>query len=44
MKADDMDERASLIADGLAPEADLGGVAARVTHWRSRWSGVHFTA
>lgn len=44
MKPRDMDELASLIADGLAPEADLAGLAASVTRWRTRFSGVHFTA
>ena len=44
MKSGDMNELASLIADGLAPEADLNSVATRVTQWRTRFSGVHFTA
>lgn len=44
MKPDDMDELASLIAAGLAPETDPAGVATRVTQWRSGFSGVHFTA
>ena len=44
MKPSDMDELASLIADGLAPDADLADVATLVTRWRSRFSGVHFTA
>ncbi|HLK94500.1 MAG TPA: aminotransferase class I/II-fold pyridoxal phosphate-dependent enzyme [Nocardioidaceae bacterium] len=44
MKPADMDELASLIADGLAPDATLGDVATRVTEWRTRFSGVHFTA
>jgi glycine hydroxymethyltransferase len=44
MKPHDMDELASLIADGLATDADLTDVATRVTSWRSRFSGVHFTA
>ncbi len=44
MKPHDMDELASLIADGLASDADLSDVAARVTGWRAQFSGVHFTA
>ena len=44
MEPHDMDELASLIAAGLAPNADLVGVATRVTQWRTRFSGVHFTA
>jgi glycine hydroxymethyltransferase len=44
MKPQDMDELASLIADGLAPDADLMGVATRVTRWRTQFAGVHFTA
>ncbi len=40
----DMDDLASLIAGGLTPGADLADLAARVTRWRSRFSGVHFTA
>jgi glycine hydroxymethyltransferase len=44
MGPEDMDELASLVADGLAPDADLAGVAARVTRWRSQFSGVHYTA
>jgi glycine hydroxymethyltransferase len=39
-----MDELAALIAGGLALEDDPAGVAAEVTQWRSRFSGVHFTA
>jgi len=44
MKPGDMDDLASLMADGLAPEADLADVATRVSRWRTRFSGVHFTA
>jgi glycine hydroxymethyltransferase len=44
MEPHDMDELASLIAEGLAPDADLPGVAARVTSWRTRFSGVHYVA
>ncbi|MGB3828083.1 MAG: aminotransferase class I/II-fold pyridoxal phosphate-dependent enzyme [Ornithinimicrobium sp.] len=44
MMPGDMAELASLIADGLHPEAELAGVATRVTRWRTRFSGVHFTA
>jgi glycine hydroxymethyltransferase len=44
MKHGDMDELASMIADGLAPDADPSGVAIRVAQWRSHFSGVHFTA
>jgi glycine hydroxymethyltransferase len=44
MKPGDMEELASLIADALAPAVDLADVATRVTSWRSRFSGVHFTA
>jgi len=44
MKPGDMDELASMIADGLAPDADPSGVATRVAQWRTHFSGVHFTA
>lgn len=44
MAAGDMDELATLVADGLAPDTDPAGVAERVTSWRGRFSGVHFTA
>lgn len=44
MKPDDMDDLASLIAAGLSLDVDPADVAPRVTHWRSRFSGVHFTA
>ncbi|MCW2737309.1 aminotransferase class I/II-fold pyridoxal phosphate-dependent enzyme [Nocardioides sp.] len=44
MKPHDMDELASLIAEGLSAEVDHGDLAARVTTYRSRFSGVHFTA
>lgn len=44
MKPHDMDELASLIAEGLSLEVDHDDVAARVTAYRSRFSGVHFTA
>jgi len=44
MKPRDMTDLASLIADGLTAEAELADVAAGVTHWRSQFSGVHFTA
>ena len=44
MKAEDMDELASLIAEGLSPGCDHDDLATRVTRWRSRFSGVHFTA
>jgi glycine hydroxymethyltransferase len=44
MRPGDMGELASLIADALSDEGDPGGVAADVTRWRSRFSGVHFTA
>jgi glycine hydroxymethyltransferase len=40
----DMDVLASLLADALAAGADLDDVASRVTAWRSRFGGVHFTA
>ena len=40
----DMDVLASLLAEALAPGADLDDVATRVTAWRSRFGGVHFTA
>jgi glycine hydroxymethyltransferase len=40
----DMDVLASLLAEALAPGADLDDVATRVTAWRSRFVGVHFTA
>ena len=44
MKPADMTELADLIADALAPRTDLTDVVARVTQWRSTFSGVHFTA
>ena len=44
MKPTDMPELADLIADALTPGADPTAVAARVTQWRSTFSGVHFTA
>lgn len=44
MKPHDMNELASLIAEGLSPEIDHADLATRVTTWRSRFSGVHFTA
>lgn len=44
MKPHDMDELASLIAEGLAHEVDHDDLASRVTTWRSRFCGVHFTA
>ncbi|MGF9754797.1 aminotransferase class I/II-fold pyridoxal phosphate-dependent enzyme [Microvirga sp. 0TCS3.31] len=40
----DMDVLASLLAEALSPGADLHDVATRVTAWRSRFGGVHFTA
>lgn len=40
----DMDGLASLLAEALAPGADLDDVATRVTAWRARFGGVHFTA
>lgn len=40
----DMDVLASLLALALTPGADLDDVATRVTAWRSRFGGVHFTA
>ena len=40
----DMDVLASLLAEALSPGADLDDVATRVTAWRSRFGGVHFTA
>jgi glycine hydroxymethyltransferase len=40
----DMDVLASLLAGALSPGADLDDVATRVTAWRSRFGGVHFTA
>ncbi len=44
MKTHDMAELASLIAEGLSAEGDHDGLAARVTTYRSRFAGVHFTA
>ncbi|PKH42818.1 glycine hydroxymethyltransferase [Nocardioides alpinus] len=44
MQADDMDELAGLIAEGLSVDVDHDDLAARVTAWRSRFSGVHFVA
>ena len=40
----DMDGLASLLAEALTPGADLDDVGTRVTAWRSRFGGVHFTA
>jgi len=40
----DMDVLASLLAEALTPGADLDDVGTRVTAWRSRFGGVHFTA
>ena len=39
-----MPELAGLIAAGLDDAVDPGAVAAEVTAWRRRFSGVHFTA
>ena len=44
MKPHDMDDLAALIAAGLSLDVDPADVAPRVTRWRSRFSGVHFTA
>jgi glycine hydroxymethyltransferase len=44
MGPDDMAELASLIAEGLSAEGDHDDLATRVTTWRSRFSGIHFTA
>jgi glycine hydroxymethyltransferase len=44
MGPSDMHDLASLIADGLDPDSDRLALARRVTHWRSQFSGVHFTA
>jgi len=44
MGPEHMEELASLVADGLGPQPDLAAVAARVTDFRARFSGVHFTA
>ena len=40
----DLPALASFIARGLDPALDPANVAAEVTHWRTRFSGVHFTA
>lgn len=40
----DLPALASFIARGLDPDGDPATVAAEVTHWRTRFSGVHFTA
>lgn len=40
----DLPALASFIARGLDPDVDPATVAAEVTHWRTRFSGVHFTA
>ena len=40
----DMDVLASLLAEALSPGADLDDVGTKVTAWRSRFGGVHFTA
>jgi glycine hydroxymethyltransferase len=39
----DMPHLASLIAAGLDPHCDHAALAPRVTQWRARFSGVHFT-
>jgi glycine hydroxymethyltransferase len=44
MKPHDMDELASLVAEGLSAVVDHDDLAPRVTAYRSRFSGVHFTA
>ncbi len=44
MKPHDMDDLASLVAAGLSPDVDPADLASRVTRWRSRFTGVHFTA
>ena len=44
MTPHDMDDLASLVAAGLSVDVDPADVATRVTSWRSRFSGVHFTA
>jgi glycine hydroxymethyltransferase len=44
MTPDDMPELARFIARGLDPETDPATVAADVTAWRARFSGVAFTA
>jgi glycine hydroxymethyltransferase len=43
MTESDMPALADLLARALHPDADLPGIAAEVTGWRSRFSGVHFT-
>lgn len=40
----DLPALASFIARGLDPALDPANVAAEVTHWRTGFSGVHFTA
>jgi len=35
---------ASFVTRGLDPDIDPAAVAAEVTAWRKRFSGVHFTA
>lgn len=44
MTPDDMPDLARFIARGLDPEMDPSTVAADVTAWRARFSGVAFTA
>jgi glycine hydroxymethyltransferase len=44
MQPHDMDELASLVAEGLSEDVDSDALASRVTRWRSGFSGVHFTA
>lgn len=44
MTGEDMPVLASFIARGLDPDTDPESVAAEVTDWRKRFSGVHFTA
>ena len=44
MKPVDMDDLASLIAEALTSGCDPTAIGTRVTQWRSRFSGVHYTA
>ena len=44
MTASDMPELAELITAGLDPDGEPERVASRVTAFRSRFTGVHFTA